>query len=92
MYNEDLKWVFTDKEIKILANYVINHKISLRKLSEITNISKSTLHRIFHKKLPNIDFKKYEELQAALEKNFAEKHIRGGESTKKKFDDLKNRK
>ena len=89
MYNEDLKWNFTDYEIEIFANYIITHKISLRKLSGIVNIPKSTLHLYFHKRLPSINFEKYEQLQAVLDKNFAQKHIRGGEATKKKFNNLK---
>ena len=79
MYN------FTDEQLKDLANYLTTHKISLRKLSDITNIPKSTLHSNFHKRLPSIDFDKYEKLQAVLDENFAEKHIRGGESTKEKY-------
>lgn len=86
MYN------FTDEQLKDLANYLTAHKISLRKLSKLTNIPKSTLHSNFHKRLPSIDFDKYEKLQAVLDENFADKHIRGGESTKEKYKKSKHNK
>lgn len=90
MYNKKLKWGFTDKEIEDLADQIIDNNITLRQLESITNIPKSTLHRILHKRLPNINSEKYEKFKELLNKNYSQKHIKGGESTKKKFDDLNN--
>ena len=48
-------------------------------------ISKSTVHKDMTERLYYVDRKKYYLVQAALQKNLAERHIRGGLSTRLKY-------
>ena len=68
--------------------FLIQQKCSIRECSKVFKISKSTVHLDVSKRLKNIDFLLYEQVKVLLKKNFKNKHIKGGESTRKKF--LKN--
>ncbi len=85
MYFDNTKWIITDKELTVLADYIINNNSTIRKTAELIGMPKTTLHQIIHSRLPNIDFNKYEELQKTLDNNYKQKHLRGGEATRQKF-------
>ena len=85
MYFHGGKWFISDKELRVLADYVITNKVTLRSLEGLVGISKSTLHTIFHTRLPNIDYVRYLKLQFVLDNNYKDKHIRGGNATKEKY-------
>lgn len=69
-----------------VANHISQTEDTIRKTAEIFNLSKSTVHNDLSKRLKRVDFKMYENVQKILDKNFSEKHIRGGQSTKHKFE------
>lgn len=68
-----------------VANHINDTHDTIRKTAKIYGYSKSTIHNDVSVKLKTIDFRLYQETKKVLEKNFAEKHIRGGEATKKKY-------
>lgn len=68
-----------------LAAYVEETQSTVRKTAKIFKLSKSTVHNDLSKRLKKVDFKQYERVQKILDKNFSEKHIRGGEATKRKY-------
>ena len=76
---------YIDKRTLDCAKYLINYNSTIRKTAQNFNLSKSTLHSDFHKRLPKIDKKLYCCVMDILDKNYQEKHIRGGQSTKNKF-------
>ena len=82
--------IFND-ENKILeqADYILNHKTTIRATSKAFNIPKSTVHHNLSKKLKYINFNLYLAVKNLLEENFKIKHIHGGESTKNKYEKLK---
>ena len=57
-----------------------------KKTAEIYHLSKSTVHNDVSTRLKKLDVDMFEEVQKVMQKNFAEKHIRGGMSTKEKFE------
>ena len=65
--------------------FLIQQKCSIRECSKVFKISKSTVHLDVSKRLKNIDFLLYEQVKVLLKKNFKNKHIKGGESTRKKI-------
>lgn len=67
------------------AKYMINTKETIREIARIFNVSKSTVHKDLHERLLHIDYKLYEEIDAILKYHLDIRHIRGGESTKKKY-------
>ncbi len=68
-----------------VAEFFVLQKSTVRKTAKYFNISKSSVHNYLHKNLKRINFKLYKKVQAILDKNGREKHIRGGEATREKF-------
>ncbi|MDR1615769.1 MAG: sporulation transcriptional regulator SpoIIID [Syntrophomonadaceae bacterium] len=68
-----------------IAQYILNTSETVRKTAEAFGISKSTVHKDVAERLPGIDSHLAAEVRLVLEKNKAERHIRGGEATRKKY-------
>ena len=78
-----------------LAEWIIENKATVRAAAERFGVSKSTVHKDLTERLRQIDRLSYEKVRLILEQNKAERHIRGGNATKRKFDEqkqMKNRK
>lgn len=67
------------------SNYIIKTNKTIREVADIFCVSKSTVHNDIRKRLLEIDKKLYEKVSSILEYHIDIKHIRGGESTKRKF-------
>ena len=76
---------------EILAKYVIETGATVRACALRFGISKSTVHKDLSQKLKYINRGMYEEVKEILEKNKSERHIRGGEATRKKYLNKKGR-
>jgi len=68
-----------------VAQHILNTSDTVRQTAEVFGISKSTVHKDVAERLPRIDEKLAEEVKYILEKNKAERHIRGGEATRQKY-------
>ena len=68
-----------------LAMHIYNTHDTIRKTAKIYGLSKSTVHNDVSTKLKAIDYGLYEKTKKVLDENFNEKHIRGGEATKRKY-------
>ena len=64
--------------------------ITLRQVAKIVGLSKSTVHKDLTEVLPQLDEELYKNVKKILEKNKAERHIRGGRATKIKYLKLKS--
>ena len=73
------------KRVKEEANYIIETGKTVRELAFIFNVSKSTVHKDLHERLLEIDKIKYIEVDNILKYHTDIRHIRGGESTKRKY-------
>ena len=71
------------------AIFIIENKSTIRKCAENFHISKSTVHNDISKKLSRTNKFLYYQVYKILEKNLAERHLRGGQSTKLKYTKLK---
>jgi len=69
----------------ILAEYLIENKSTVRAVAREFGISKSTVHKDITQILKKIDLSLYNDAKAVLEINKQERHLRGGEATKKKY-------
>ena len=69
-----------------VAEHIAQTEDTVRKTAEIYHLSKSTVHNDVSTRLKKLDVDMFEEVQKVMQKNFAEKHIRGGMSTKEKFE------
>ncbi len=68
-----------------LARYVIENNTTVRDTARAFGISKSTVHKDITEKLSKINFALYETVCQVLAKNKSERHLRGGEATKRKY-------
>lgn len=72
-----------------LANYIIEQKTTVRSTACHFGISKSTVHKDITERLARIDPAMLEKIRKLMEINRSERHIRGGEATRKKYAELK---
>ncbi|MBR6514106.1 MAG: sporulation transcriptional regulator SpoIIID [Clostridia bacterium] len=70
---------------ELLAEYMISHDATVRSCACAFGISKSTVHKDITEKLKNTNYTLYTHTKKVLERNKAERHIRGGEATRIKF-------
>lgn len=68
------------------AKYIRETEETIRKTAKVFGLSKSTVHNDLSKRLRYVDASMYEDVKKILDKNFSQKHIRGGISTKKKYE------
>lgn len=68
-----------------LALYIIEHKATVRAAAQQFGISKSTVHKDLSERLPAFDRPLYLQAKQVLEENKAERHIRGGIATRRKY-------
>ena len=69
----------------MLALYLVENNATVRGVATHFGISKSTVHKDITQNLKNVNSSLYYEAKRVLEKNKEERHIRGGEATKKKY-------
>lgn len=68
-----------------LGNYIVQHRATVRAAAKAFGISKSTVHMDVAKRLQKINPNLYREVKAILDINKAQRHIRGGLATQKKY-------
>ena len=68
-----------------LAVYIIENNATIRAAARQFGISKSTVHKDMAERLKYINQNLYREVHAVLEHNKAERHIRGGMATYRKY-------
>lgn len=73
------------KRVKDEANYILKTGYTIREIAKIFNVSKSTVHKDLNDRLLKIDNIVYKKVKEILNYHSNIKHIRGGESTKKKY-------
>ena len=74
------------ERVKNVASYIYETHDTIRATAKKFGYSKSTIHNDVSNRLQKIDPLLYEKTRAILDENFSEKHIRGGESTKKRYE------
>ena len=70
---------------EILAEYVIETGATVRVTAQHFGVSKSTVHKDLTYKLKKINPKLFKEVGVILALNKSERHLRGGEATKRKY-------
>ena len=68
-----------------LAKFVIDTGSTVRAAAKHFGISKSTVHKDLTTKLKRVNKNLYENVAKVLEINKSERHLRGGEATKRKY-------
>lgn len=68
-----------------LAVYIIENKSTVRKAAKHFGISKSTVHKDLTERLKSVSPALFAEVRGILDQNKAERHIRGGMATRRKY-------
>lgn len=68
-----------------LAQYIVEHKATVRAAAKQFGVSKSTVHKDIRDRLPTLNRALYLQAKRVLEENKAERHIRGGLATREKY-------
>jgi putative DeoR family transcriptional regulator (stage III sporulation protein D) len=68
-----------------IASHIIETKETVRQAAKVFGVSKSTVHKDMTERLPEINPEKARQVKEVLEYNKAERHIRGGRATRKKY-------
>ena len=69
----------------VLGEYLLEHSATVRTAAQVFGISKSTVHKDVTERLRHVNSALYGEVQELLNKNKQERHLRGGEATRKKY-------
>ena len=70
----------------ILGRYLVENNVTVRAVAKEFGISKSTVHKDVTVTLKKANKILYASVKQVLEKNKQERHLRGGEATKKKYE------
>ena len=68
-----------------LAAYIIENESTVRAAAARFGVSKSTVHKDITERLPAVNRGLYAEVRRLLDRNKAERHIRGGLATRRKY-------
>lgn len=68
-----------------IANYIIDHKATVRQTAKQFGISKSTVHKDVTERLEQFNPGLAAQARKVLDVNKSERHIRGGLATKEKY-------
>ncbi len=68
-----------------LAQYIIENQTTVRAAAKRFGISKSTVHKDLSERLPKFNRTLYLQVKEVLEVNKAQRHIRGGIATRRKY-------
>ena len=68
-----------------LAVYIIENKSTVRAAASQFGISKSTVHKDLTERRPRVNPALYRQVRELLDLNKAERHIRGGLATRRKY-------
>lgn len=74
-----------EERAQALALYMIEHRTTVRAAAQAFGVSKSTVHKDLRERLPAINRGLYRRVQRVLEENKAQRHIRGGQATRRKY-------
>ncbi len=80
-----------EERVRKCGEWIAETGATVRACAEALGTSKSTVHKDVTERLLRYDPALYEKVRVVLENNLRERHIRGGESTRKKYAARKGR-
>ena len=68
-----------------LASYILENRATVRATARKFGVSKSTVHKDIAERLPLYNKSLYQAVKEILDQNKAERHLRGGMATRRKY-------
>ncbi|MCL2816983.1 MAG: sporulation transcriptional regulator SpoIIID [Clostridiales bacterium] len=76
---------YIQKRVLEISDYILESQATVRQTATVFGVSKSTVHKDVTERLPQINEMVALRVRDILDNNKAERHLRGGEATKKKY-------
>lgn len=74
-----------EERVRDLAVYLLENRTTVRAAAQRFGISKSTVHKDLTERLPRLSPGLFAQVRQLLEWNKAQRHIRGGLATRRKY-------
>ena len=74
-----------EKRVLAAAEYIAETGATVRQTARVFGVSKSTVHKDMETRLPQLSSALCREVAAVFAKNKAERHLRGGEATRRRY-------
>lgn len=78
---------YIQKRVLDICSYILETQATVRQAAQVFQVSKSTVHKDMTERLPSLNKELAQEVKRVLEYNKAERHLRGGEATRRKYKD-----
>jgi len=79
-----MKGVVEERAVE-LGEYILQNNATVRATAKRFHISKSTVHKDVAERLQTVNPQLYGQVRHVLEVNKAQRHIRGGQATRRKY-------
>ncbi|HOB86229.1 MAG TPA: sporulation transcriptional regulator SpoIIID [Bacillota bacterium] len=76
---------YIQQRVLEISQYILESGATVRQVARNYGVSKSTVHKDVTERLPQINKHLAQQVKKILEQNKAERHLRGGEATKRKY-------
>ncbi len=73
------------ERVRDIADFIIDKRCTVRAAAKQFGVSKSTVHKDMAERLAYVDKLREKLVRQILGVNLAERHIRGGDATRKKY-------
>lgn len=73
------------KRVVDISHYIVEARATVRQAAVVFGVSKSTVHKDVTERLPRVSKELARKVKRVLDLNKAERHIRGGEATRRKY-------
>lgn len=82
---------YIHQRVMEISNYILETRATVRQVARNFGVSKSTVHKDVTERLPQINRHLARQVKKILDKNKAERHLRGGEATRRKYLAMKSK-
>ncbi|HBX23486.1 MAG TPA: sporulation transcriptional regulator SpoIIID [Desulfotomaculum sp.] len=76
---------YIQKRVLEICTYILETQATVRQAAQLFDVSKSTVHKDMTERLPSLNKELANQVRKVLEYNKSERHLRGGEATRKKY-------
>ena len=84
-------WQYIEERVRQNGEYIAETGCTVRACAAHFAVSKSTVHKDVTERLPAVDPVLFRKVHKVLGKNLSERHLRGGNATKKMYELRKKR-
>ena len=79
-----------ERRVLQAADYIVANGATVRQAARVLGVSKSTVHKDMELRLPQLSGALAREVGAVFARNKAERHLRGGEATRRRYAQIRD--